>query len=180
MILNTLRRDRISTAREALHGAKRPSSRTPESKKTLGRVEGSPLAIKALETTPADSRQVFQRVPRRDSPTRQRVLYALAKMIEGHVRGHNHECLTELDEQDLTPLGKFVQFAVPGGNSNPALLSDSDRFNRTRRCRWHEMTISFVKVAKLKVTPAWVSCKWFSLGLTIPPNALVGADKVIR
>ncbi len=39
-ILNTLRRNRIRTAREALHGAKRPSSRTPESKKTRGTAGG--------------------------------------------------------------------------------------------------------------------------------------------
>ena len=107
-ILNTLRRDKIRTAREALHGAKRPSSITPESKKTLVTAEGLPLAIEALETALAYSRQVFQRLVRRDSAARQCVLDALAKMIEGHIRGQNHERLTELDEQDLAPLREVV------------------------------------------------------------------------
>jgi hypothetical protein len=137
-ILNTLRRDKIRTAREALHGAKRPSSRTPESKKTLGTAERLALAIEALETASAYSRQVFQRLVRRDSAAGQCVLDALAKMIEGHVRGHNHECLTELDEQNLTPLREVVQLAVSGRNCNPSFFSYSDGFNRTSSLRWHD------------------------------------------
>jgi hypothetical protein len=137
-ILNTLRRDKIRTAREALHGAKRPSSRTPESKKTLGTAERLALAIEALETASAYSRQVFQRLVRRDSAAGQCVLNALAKMIEGHVRGHNHECLTELDEQNLTPLREVVQLAVSGRNCNPSFFSYSDGFNRTSSLRWHD------------------------------------------
>jgi hypothetical protein len=72
-----------------------------------GTAEGLPLAIETLETASAYSRQVFQRVARRDSSARKCVLDALAKMIEGHVGGHNHECLTELDEQDLTPFERL-------------------------------------------------------------------------
>src|SRR5512139_3128878 len=60
MILKTRRRDSTSTARDALHGASRPSRRTPESKKTLGRIAGLPLAIQALETAPANLRQMFE------------------------------------------------------------------------------------------------------------------------
>ena len=180
IILNTLRRDKTNTARDALQGARRPSSRTPESKKTLVRVDGLPLAIQALETTPAYWRQIFQSLPHGHSSARQCVLNAFAKTIERHVKGHNHECLAKLHKQDLTPLGKFVQFAVTGGNSNPAVSSDPDRFNRTSSLRWHKLTLSFVKVAKLKLTRAPGSCKWFSLSLTIPPNVLVRANKVIR
>src|SRR5262249_25607621 len=99
----------------------------------------------------------------RNSSACQCVLDALTKAKKSNVRRYNHQCLTELDELDLAPLRELVQFAVPGRNSNPALLADSDRFNRTCSLRWHE-TISFVKVAKLKVTRAPGSCKWFSLG----------------
>ena len=127
-ILNTLRRDRIRTAREALHGAKRPSSKTPESKKTLGTAEGLPLAIEALETASAYSRQVFQRLARRDSSACQCVLDTLAKMIEGHVGGYNHQCLTELDEQDFTPLRELVQFPELGRDYNPTLITHPDTF----------------------------------------------------
>ena len=146
---------------------------------TLG-MKRLPLAIQALETTPTHWRQVFQSLPRGHSSACQSVLNAFAQTLECDVKGHNHECLTKLHQQNLTPLGKFVQFAVPGGNSNLALLSDSDRFNRTSSLRRHGLTISFVKLAKPNVTRAPGSCKWFSFDLTIPPNRLVRADRVIR
>src|SRR3990172_8340288 len=87
MILNTRRRERISTAREALHGARSPSKSTPESKKTLG-MDGLPLAIKALEAAPTYSRQVLQSLSNRHPAARQCVLDALTKSKKRNVRRH--------------------------------------------------------------------------------------------
>ncbi len=75
MILNTLRRERISKAREALHGARSPSKRTPESRNTLGMEEGLPLPIKALVASPTYSWQVLQSLPDRDPSARQGRLF---------------------------------------------------------------------------------------------------------
>src|SRR3990172_8207214 len=113
-ILNTLRRDRIRTAREALHGDKSPSRRTPESKKTLGMADGSPLAIKALEAAPSHSGQVFQSLTDRYASAGKRVLNTLAKAKKSDVRGHNHQSFTELDEQNLAPFRELMLFAVLG------------------------------------------------------------------
>jgi hypothetical protein len=143
-------------------------------------VEGLPLAIKTPEAAPAYSRQVLQSLTHRHPSARQCVLDTLTKAKKGNVRGYDHQCLTELDEQDLAPLRELVQFAVLGRNCDPALLPYSDRFNWTSGFRWHQMIISFVKVTKLKVPRAQMSCKWFSCGLTFPPNVLVLADKVIK
>src|SRR6266542_4981851 len=159
IILNTLRRERTSTERDALHGARRPSSRTPESKKTRGRVEGLSLAIQALKTALAYLRQVFQSLRRRDSSARQCVLNTFAKTIECRVKRHNHECLSKLHKQDLTSFRKFVQFTVPGRNGNLAVVSYSNRFNWTSSFGRHAMMISFMKVAVLKVARAHASCK---------------------
>jgi len=180
MILNTLRRERISKAREALHGARSPSRRTPESRNILGTEEGLALPIKALEASPTYSFQVLQSVSGRDPSARQGLLNALTKMTKGQVRWHNHQCLTELDKQDLTPLRELVQLTVFGRDHNSPLLSHADRFNRPECCFWHEMAFSFVNISKMKIACPQVACKWFSRGLTIPPNVLARADKVIK
>ena len=179
MILNTRRRERISTAREVLHGASSPSKSTPESKKTLG-MDGLPLAIKALEAAPTYSRQVLQSLSNRHPAARQCVLDALTKSKKRNVRRHDHQRLTKLDEQDLTSLRELVQFAVLGRNGNPPLFSHADRLDWAECCCRHEMTCSFVNMSKRKVARAQVSCKWIYLGLTIPPDVLVRASKVIK
>lgn len=179
MILNTRRRERISTAREALHGARSPSKRTPESKKTLG-LDGLPLAIKALEAAPTYSRQVLQSLSDRHSAARQCVLDTLTKAKKRNVRGYNHQRLAKLNEQDLTSLRELVQFTVLGRNGNPPLFSYSDQFNWPGCSCWHAMRFSFVNMSNWKVARAQVSCKWINLGLTIPPNVLERADKVIK
>ena len=165
MILNTLRRERISTAREALHGAKSPSRRTPESKKTLGMIEGLPLAIKALEAAPTYFSQILQSLTDRNPSACQCVLDTLTKAKKSNVRGYNHECLTKLDEQDLAPLRELVQFAVLGRDNNPTLITYSDRFNWSSLCTGHDKRSSFVNISELRVARAHVPCKWISSGL---------------
>jgi hypothetical protein len=142
--------------------------------------EGLALPIKALEASATYSCQVLQSLPDRDPSARQCLLDALTKMTKSQVRGHNHQCLTELDEQDLTALRELVQFTVLGRDRNPPLLSYSDRSNWPNWSFWHKMRFSFVNILKIKVACPSVSCKWFSLGLTIPPNVLARADTVIR
>ena len=179
-ILNTLRRERISNAREALHGARSPSKRTPESRKTLGMEEGLPLPIKSLEASPTYSCQVLQSLPDRDPSTRQGLLDALTEMTKGQVRGHNHQCLAELNEKDLASLRELVEFTVPGRNRNSPLLSYSDRFNRPDCSFWHVMDFSFVNIPKMKIACPQVGHKWFHPNVTIPPSVLARADKVIK
>src|SRR5919109_740058 len=133
MILNTLRRESINTAREAVHGAKIPSRRNPESRKTLGIKVGVPSAIKTPEATPAHFRQVLQSLTYRHPAASQRVLDTLTKAKKANVRGHNHECLAKLNEQDFSPLPKLVLSAVLRRNRNAAHLTDSDSFNWTSR-----------------------------------------------
>jgi hypothetical protein len=159
MILNTLRRESINTAREALHGARSPSRRTPESKKTLGMVEGLPLAIKTPEAAPAYFSQVIQSLIHRYASSSQRVPDTLTKAKKGNVRGYNHQCLTKLNEQDLASLRELVQFAILGRNCDPALFTDSDCFNWPSLSFWHETQISFVNISRMRVTRATVSCK---------------------
>src|SRR3972149_8084717 len=87
--------------------------------------EGLPLPIKALKASSTYSCQVLQSLPDRDPSARQCLLDALTKMTKGQVRGHNHQCLTELDEQNLTPLRELVQFTVFGRDHNSPPLSHS-------------------------------------------------------
>src|SRR3989338_1096570 len=96
----------------------------------LGRTtEGLALPMKALEASATYPCQVLQSLPDRDSSACQRFLDALTKMTKGKVRGHNHQCLAEMDEEDLTALRELVQLTVFGRDHNSPLLSYSDRFN---------------------------------------------------
>jgi hypothetical protein len=176
MILNTLRRERISTAREAPHGAKSPSRRTPESKKTLGMIEGLPLAIKALEAAPTYFSQILQSLTDRNPSACQCVLDTLTKAKKSDVRGYNHQCLTKLDEQDLTPLRELVQFAVFGRDYDPTLSTYSDRFNWSNLCTGHDKRSSLVNIPGIRVARAHVPCKWIGSGLTIPPEVLAPGE----
>lgn len=117
MILKTLRRDRISTAREALHGARSPSMRTPESRKTLGTLEGLAPAIKAAEAAPTYFAQVLQSLLDGNSAARKGVLDALAKTKKGNVRGDHHQRLTELTSKISLPFESLCCLRYLGGTA---------------------------------------------------------------
>jgi hypothetical protein len=142
--------------------------------------EGLPLSIKALEAATPYSCEILQSLPDRDPSTHQGLLNMATKMIKRQVRGHNHQCLTELNEEDLTPLRELVQLTVLGRDHDSSLLSYSDRFNWPDCCLWHKMTFSLVNISKMRVARSRVPCKWFSLGIGIPPEVLMRADKVIK
>ena len=91
------------------------------------------LALQALKT--AYLCQAFQSLSHGDPSARQGVLNTLGKTIKRRVKGHNHERLPKLYEQDLTSFRKFVQLTVPGRNRNLAFIPYSNRFNWTSKRR---------------------------------------------
>jgi hypothetical protein len=73
-----------------------------------------------------------------------------------------------------------MQFTIFRGNGDPSVLSNSDRFNRTRSCECHEMRVSFVKVTTLKLTRTTLARKRSETALTVPPEILARANQIIR
>src|SRR5215467_1569151 len=145
--------------------SRRLSSTSPwtySARKILGMVEGLSFAIEALEAAPTYFSQILQSLTDRNSSACQCVLDALTKAKKSNVRRYNHQCLTELDEQDLAPLRELVQFAVPRRDCNAPLITYADRFNWSSCRTGHDKRFSFVNISGTRVARAHVPCKWIS------------------